>query len=307
MDKRLQLIAVLALTFSLSTAAPAEWREYQVSARYSGLSAWSLQQDEDYPDRAKLERNLKNGFKTTGNLQVFVSDSYIELNEPGPDWQNGTFQARVHGWNDERYFNAISRLGTVGTKVTLEQHIPLGQRLLLASNNLPHEVFRYLHDKGMSNKERLAEINENGNQKVVVEGDVLADYFLAGDKWNKIAEHRLLPDKSLSIIRLRPNGTTVTQQNWSKPNLLPEKQAPKPLWDRWKIGSSVRDVRIPGLGTPIKWQGPNTGPAPAQSLQSQRTSIKLAWMIPGVLLFVLGMAMVVFSSFGRHKVRQPRD
>lgn len=299
MGQKLHWLTVFSLTLGIAAAAPAEWREYRVSARYSGLQSWSLPEDEKYPDRAKLEANIKNGFKTDENLQVFVSKDYTELAEPTPDWQNAKILTRTHGWDESRYFNVASKLGTVGTTVTLEQHIPLGQRLLLASLDQPHEVFRMLHDKGRMQAEGIAEINPSKTQKVAVEGEFLYDYFYAGEEWIKIAKHQLLPDRSLSITRLRPDGSVVTQQVWTKPKILDDLQDPKPLWDRWEIGSSVRDVRIPGMGTPIRWQGFDAEPAPL--VRRPGTSIKLAWMIPGVLLFALGVVMSAFNSLARRK------
>lgn len=301
MDKRLQWLTVFSLTLAMTSAAPAEWREYRVSARYSGLKSWSLPEDKKYLDRSKLEANLKNGFKAKSSLQVYVSKDYIELAEPGPDWQNASLLPRTHGWNETTYFNAVSKLGTVGTKVTLEQHIPLGQRRLLASEDPPLVVFKELRDKGRSVSNGIADINQLGTQKVVVEGDGLADYFFAGGSWIKIALHRLLPDGSLQFVRLRPDGSTVVVQNWSRPKPLLDREKPVPLWERWELGASVRDVRVPGIGTPIRWQGLDAEPEPIDSQTSGGTSIKLAWMIPGAALFALGIGLAAAGTLSRQR------
>lgn len=301
MDQRLQWLTVLSLTFCLAAAASADWREYRVSAWYPGLQDWSLPKDQDYPDRAKLEKNLKNGFTTEAPVQVFVSESYTQLSEPSPDWQNGKFLPRIHGWHDNRYFCAMSKLGTIGTKATLEQHIPLGQRLLLASQDVPEMVFLTLQEKGRLSTDGLAEINESKTQKVVVEGSSLSDYFLAGDEWIKIGSHRLLSDGSLSLTRLRPNGSTVTEQVWSKPIELSGKADAQPLWETWKIGSSVRDLRSPGLSKALKWQGPDAEPLQDAGGMRQASSLKTAWLIPGAVLFLLGIGMVAVNTIWRPK------
>lgn len=301
MGKNLLWLILPLTVFSLAASANAEWREYRVSARYSGLKDWRLPEGAESPDRKVQEKNQKEGFSTKLNVRIFVDQDYTELVEISPDWLKGKARERRHGWSQGQYFNVIEKMGSLGTPESLDQYLPLGQRLLLASQARPAEVFKSLLNKGINQAEGLAHINEEKSHRVIAQGDELHDFFLAGDEWIKIGIYKLDKEDSLVLKRLRPDGSVVSEQIWSKPAEILNEKAPKPLWERWKVGSYVRDIRVPGQTASIKWKGPDTDKEVEASSRRTSSGYNVAWLIPGGLLTSLGLAMVVVNSFRRQK------
>lgn len=301
MGKNLLWLTLPFTVCSLAASAHAEWREYRVSARYSGLKDWRLPEGAESPDRKVQENNQMKGFSTELNVRIFVDQDYTELVEISPDWLKGKARERLHGWSQGQYFNVIEKMGSLGTPESLDQYLPLGQRLLLASQARPADVFKSLLNKGINQAEGLAHINEAQSHRVTAQGDELHDFFLAGDEWIKIGIYKLDKEGSLVLKRLRPDGSLVSEQIWSKPAAILDEKAPKPLWERWKVGSFVRDIRVPGKTASIKWKGPGTDKEVEASAKRPSSGYNVAWLVPGGLLTSLGLVMVVVNSFRRQK------
>ncbi len=301
MGKNLLWLIFPVTVFSLAASAHAEWLEYRVSTRYSGLKDWKLPEGLSSPDRKAQERNQKEGFSTTLDVRIFTNKDYTELVELSPDWLRGKARKRLHGWDEEHYFNVTEKMGSLGTHQTLNQYLPLGQRLLLTSSGKPEAVFKNLLEKGRNQAYGLVQINDEKSHKVTAQGDEIHDFFYAGGKWIRIGIYSQKADGSLVLKRLRPDGSLVSEQVWYKPVEISGEKAPKPLWERWKVGSYVRDIRVPGQTASIKWQGLEADTKAAKTPKRTSSGYNMAWLIPGGLLTSLGLVMVAVNSFRRQK------
>jgi hypothetical protein len=299
--KNLLCLILPCTLFCLAASAPAEWREYRVSARYSGLQDWKVPKSEKSPAQKAQEKNQKEGFSTNLNVRIFTTQNYTELTELSPDWLEGKARARLHGWDEDQYFSVIERMGSLGTLETLNQYLPLGQRLLLSSSAKPAEVFTNLLEKGRNQADGLVQINDAKSHMIKAQNDEIHDYFFAGGEWIRIGIYNLKGDGSLVMKRLRPDGSLVSEQVWSNPVEIQGKEAPKPLWERWKVGSYVRDLRVPGQTASIKWEGPETNKKVKSAARKTSSGYNAAWLIPGGVLTSLGLVMVALNSFRRQK------